>query len=99
MDVVMIGPRMFGIVAEDGFEYANGLERACFRCSVRLPKLPGPEFHEALGVQHGCIQVVRVLLGETAHGVLVSSQEIPTARMWIGRIALGQGLDVMLLIS
>src|SRR5215471_21331565 len=53
------------------------------------------EVHQAFSKECSCIEIVRVTLGQLSHCVRVFRIQLPQIGLEVGRVALGQSLDVV----
>ena len=75
VDVVVIGAEVIRIACEHRLEHGDDLVGAFGGLAVERPELPRAEVHQALGVQRGGVEIVRVSARQIAHRVGVLARQ------------------------
>ena len=94
VDVVVVGAHVARAALQHRLEHVHDLQRPFGRRTVVRPELPGTQVHQALGVQRGGVEIVRIPPDEIAHRVLVLDRQRFQIRLGIVRITLDDRLDV-----
>jgi hypothetical protein len=97
VDVEVHRPDVVGIAAENAFEGFNDFVGARSGSSIRIPEFPGAQVHEAVGKQRGGIEVVGIFTAQFPHRIGVICVELVVIGMGVGREALRDRRDVVLL--
>ena len=94
MDVVVVGPRVRRVALQHRLEDGDDLLRSFGRSAVLVPQAPGAQVHQALGIQRGGVQVVRIAPRQLGHRLRIGAIQRGPVGGGIRRVARGQRPDI-----
>jgi hypothetical protein len=94
MNVVVNRAHVVGIALDHGFERGDDFFSAGFRSSVAMPQAPGVQVHAGFREQRSGIEIVRKVLRDFAHGVVIGLGCLPAIGLGIRGETQRHGLDV-----
>ena len=68
---------MVGVALDHGFQSGDDLFRARLGRAIRMPQAPGMKIHARFGEESSGIEVIRKLLRDFAHGIVISLCRLP----------------------
>jgi hypothetical protein len=95
----VVGADVHRVALQHRLENADDFFGPFVRRAVGLPQLPRVQIHQALGVQRGGVEIVRVYLDHIGHRVRVIDRQGFQVGFRVVRVALHQRIDVGALVG